>query len=469
MFGAAADESGNIWMLGGWNRTGGCGSATGPVLDSVERLSFDGVAYADQWELTPIVMPTTRYAHSAVITGGFIYVIGGMEQLGAQFPLAHVDTYDILSATWDSDAVPAMSDPRSHAAAITDLLGRIWVIGGYSQSSILATVRMFDPAQPELGWQPGPSLNQARAQFGCAVDRMGRIYAVGGYAPGVHVQTVERIDPCGSNEWIVLPETLPGPTTIYDEAVLGADGYIYVVGGWAANYWTDRVIRLDPDTGLWETMSPLAGPRDQLRLVLGRDDYIYVIGGEVPGCVSTVDVEKLYTIPGIFDDCNGNGIIDERDVDCGVSQDCNTNGTPDECDIAAGTSEDENGNGIPDECETLEVGIDIKPGSYPNSINLGSHGLVPVAVLSSTEFDTATVDPDTVALAGAGVAVRGNGNHYMAHEEDVDGDGLTDLVIQVETENLDPDEFQDGYAILRGETYEGVPFEGFDEITIVPD
>ena len=56
------------------------------------------------------------------------------------------------------------------------------------------------------------------------------------------------------------------------------------------------------------------------------------------------------------------------------------------------------------------------------------------------------VDPDTVELAGAGVEVRGKSNKYMAHEEDVDGDELVDLVVQVATENLDPGSFQDGYA-----------------------
>ncbi|MFC1713846.1 hypothetical protein ACFL6S_09265 [Candidatus Poribacteria bacterium] len=112
--------------------------------------------------------------------------------------------------------------------------------------------------------------------------------------------------------------------------------------------------------------------------------------------------------------------------------------------------------------------IDIKPGSDPNSINLGANGVVPVAILSSADFDATTVDPDTVALAGAGVAVRGKGNKSMSHEEDVNGDGLIDLVLQVETENLDPDAFQDGYACLTGTTFDGTEIEGCDEIIIVP-
>lgn len=116
----------------------------------------------------------------------------------------------------------------------------------------------------------------------------------------------------------------------------------------------------------------------------------------------------------------------------------------------------------------LMVEIDIKPGSYPNAINLASHGLIPVAILSDEQFDATSVDPDTVELAGASVVKRGKGNKFMAHKEDIDGDGLLDLMVQVATEDLDPDSFQNGYAVLTGETYDGQPIEGWDEITIVP-
>ncbi len=119
----------------------------------------------------------------------------------------------------------------------------------------------------------------------------------------------------------------------------------------------------------------------------------------------------------------------------------------------------------------IEVDIDIKPGSYPNCINLGSKGVIPVAILSSDTFDATQVDPDTVFLGGAGVAVRGKGNKSLAHHEDVNGDGLLDLVMQVETENLDPSSFQDGFATLTGNLYleyDGTPIEGSDSICIVP-
>lgn len=119
----------------------------------------------------------------------------------------------------------------------------------------------------------------------------------------------------------------------------------------------------------------------------------------------------------------------------------------------------------------VDVFIDIKPGSSPNTINLGSNGVIPVAILSSADFDaTIEVDRDTVELAGAGVAVRGKNNKLLAHEEDVNDDGWIDLVCQIETENLDPGTFQDGQAVLTGNLLSGSCYkiEGRDEITIVP-
>lgn len=114
----------------------------------------------------------------------------------------------------------------------------------------------------------------------------------------------------------------------------------------------------------------------------------------------------------------------------------------------------------------IEVDIDIKPGTDPNSINLGSHGVVPVAILSSETFDATTVDPLSVTFAGAGVKVKGQGTTMMSFE-DVNGDGRTDMVVQVSTEALALVE-TDTEAILQGETLDGIAIRGTDSVRIVP-
>jgi hypothetical protein len=117
----------------------------------------------------------------------------------------------------------------------------------------------------------------------------------------------------------------------------------------------------------------------------------------------------------------------------------------------------------------IDVVVDIKPDSADNTINLGSLGVIPVGILSTVDFDATTVDPWTVELAGAGVAVRGKGSKLLSSAKDLNGDGLLDLEVKVETENLDPGQFQDGAASLTGQTYDGLEVQGSDSITIVPE
>lgn len=110
--------------------------------------------------------------------------------------------------------------------------------------------------------------------------------------------------------------------------------------------------------------------------------------------------------------------------------------------------------------------IDIKPGSYPNSINLGSNGTVPVAILSTTEFDATTVDPLSVSLASAPVKLKGNGT-AMYSFQDVNADNLLDLVVHVSTEALQLSE-ADEVANLIGYTLDVTEIVGNDTIRVVP-
>ena len=117
------------------------------------------------------------------------------------------------------------------------------------------------------------------------------------------------------------------------------------------------------------------------------------------------------------------------------------------------------------ESATLLVEIDIKPGRHPNSINLKSRGVIPVAILTTDEFDATTVDPNTVELAGAGVAIRGKGK-LRARKKDVDKDGDLDLLVHVKTKDLDIEPGTTAVT-LTGETYDGTPIEGSDDIVII--
>jgi len=120
-------------------------------------------------------------------------------------------------------------------------------------------------------------------------------------------------------------------------------------------------------------------------------------------------------------------------------------------------------------CRSWDVQIDIRPGTFPNPVNLRAHGVLPVAILSSPTFDALWADPATLDLAGATVAYGGHEEERaFAHPEDVNDDGLVDLVVHFRIQDLDPGQLTDGVAYLSGATFDGREFLASDEIELVP-
>ncbi|MCK5261624.1 MAG: FG-GAP repeat protein [Thermoplasmatales archaeon] len=111
----------------------------------------------------------------------------------------------------------------------------------------------------------------------------------------------------------------------------------------------------------------------------------------------------------------------------------------------------------------IEVSIDIKPGSYPNSINPSSNGKLPVAILTTDDFNTIDVDPDTVVFLGA--------NPLKWADEDVDDDGDIDKIFHFKTRELNFSMLElienETWATLSGYTFDQEYFEGKDTVRLV--
>jgi len=110
----------------------------------------------------------------------------------------------------------------------------------------------------------------------------------------------------------------------------------------------------------------------------------------------------------------------------------------------------------------LQVGIDIKPGSFPNSINPRSRGRIPVAILTTSTFDAATVDPATLLFGRSGTEALAV--HFAL--EDVDRDGDLDMILHFEAKEAGI-VCGDTAAFITGMTIGGELMEGSDSINTV--
>ena len=119
---------------------------------------------------------------------------------------------------------------------------------------------------------------------------------------------------------------------------------------------------------------------------------------------------------------------------------------------------------------SIGVSIDIAPGDDLNTINCESEKeVVPVAILTTDDFDATSVDHATVVFEG------GNETHVAKttgeprrHEGDVDEDGDTDLVLHFRLRETSLNcESTDG--VLTGQTFRGQSIVGTDAVRMVGD
>jgi len=136
----------------------------------------------------------------------------------------------------------------------------------------------------------------------------------------------------------------------------------------------------------------------------------------------------------------------------------------------------------------ITVYFDIKPGSWPNPLQLVSQGVLPVAICGTADFDVTTINVTTIKLTREGlddgvspircsyadVATPWTGEPGGGH--DLGGDGYLDLTLKFRTQEvrttlgLDAFEGQTIPLIITGnlkQAADGTPFAGKDYIWVL--
>jgi len=274
---------GRIAVLGGGS---GCGDnlcSGGTVYNQVDVYTPSANAWAT---LAP--MHSARYRFAAVLYQGVIYAIGGSTGVTVTNT---VETYNAATNAWTT-LPPSQSLPHALEAlvATVDGHGHIAVLGGYdgTSSGPVSTLSLYDGTS----WSSGPTLPQGTLDAGATLGADGQIYLAGGYNGG-WLTTVQVYNPT-SGAWStgpVLPYAVAGAGL-----VTARSGQIYLMGG-AAGATGGGVTAQVAVYGPRVTMTPDGGPPGSVATLHGQDfapgDHVTLTWGGSGGLAAGAAVADL--------------------------------------------------------------------------------------------------------------------------------------------------------------------------------
>ncbi len=122
----------------------------------------------------------------------------------------------------------------------------------------------------------------------------GKIYVFGGLSSTTKLATVERYDPA-TNAWTGRAAM---PTARYATSAVTLNGKIYVIGGVNASNQIQNIVEVyDPVADSWSTAASMPTARSRLAAVTGPDGKIYAIGGSTS---STLDLTGYSSVVEVY-------------------------------------------------------------------------------------------------------------------------------------------------------------------------
>ncbi len=229
-------------------------------------LSLDSITAGDAWSVGAD-MTTGRYNAMAGVIDGRLYVVGGRSETS---PLDQLSVYDPDTDSWSTGQ--AMPTAR-HSAAAGIIDGKLYVAGGVDDSfTRLSVLEIYDP--DTNSWSTGTPLPDPTGWPAAGVID-GRLYVVGGSSNDVSYLNSTRCYDPASNTWTDLT---PIPTARSSAATGVIGRKLYVAGGEGTSGESASLEIYDPDTDSWVTGTLLQTARTSAAggVIGGR---FYVAGG----------------------------------------------------------------------------------------------------------------------------------------------------------------------------------------------
>lgn len=298
-FGAAVGGD-FVYVYGGHTGT--------PHSHSKENLSTHfcrlNLRSAEKWESLP--MGPGLQSPSLVAHGGKLYRVGGLSARNAKgepddlVSLATVDCFDPQTNRWTPQT--PLPEPRSsHDSVVVG--DRLYVVGGWNLGGEQAwheTAWVADLTKSPLEWKPLPKQPFKRRAL-AAAHHAGRIYAIGGMSETAPSCEVHFFD-IASNSWQPGPDVPPmdgpagshgGPMNGFGCSAVEANGKLYL------STMDGRVHRLVDDSAeknaaekngaKWSTVGKISVPRYFHRLLTHDGRLLFVAGATRGGHLDMIE------------------------------------------------------------------------------------------------------------------------------------------------------------------------------------
>jgi hypothetical protein len=111
--------------------------------------------------------------------------------------------------------------------------------------------------------------------------------------------------------------------------------------------------------------------------------------------------------------------------------------------------------------KVLKVKIDVKPGDEPTMVERNRGGFLPVAIISTDQFDAVSLDVASIRIGPTGTEAEA----ARTTKSDVNEDKRTDLLVLVRVQDLN---IKCGDTAIRmtAKTNDGVAVEGMEAVKV---